>query len=62
MRKTDEHCKVPGCFEAGLNQPHDEYPRIRFCDKHFRKLIVETVKSIVDGSPPSLGSMVKNGK
>lgn len=50
MQKTHDHCKTPGCFELGTNQPHDEYPNIRFCDKHCNQLLVATVKSIVNGT------------
>jgi hypothetical protein len=52
--KTHAHCKSPGCMEIGTCQPHDEYPHILFCDKHGRRLIIATVKSIVDGTHPDL--------
>jgi hypothetical protein len=52
--KTHDHCKSPGCFEAGTNQPHDEHPNIKFCDKHFGRIIRDTVKSIMNGTHPSL--------
>lgn len=53
-QKTHQHCKSPGCMEIGTCQPHDEYPNILFCAKHGRRLIIETVKSIVDGTHPDL--------
>ena len=53
-QKTHAHCKSPGCMEIGVCQPHDEYPHILFCAKHGRRLIIATVKSIVDGTHPDL--------
>lgn len=52
--KTHAHCKSPGCMNPGTFQPHDQFPNVLFCDKHAGRLIVETVKSIVNGTHPDL--------
>jgi len=52
--KTHSHCKTPGCMEAGTCQPYDEFPNVRFCEKHFTGLLVKTVESIVDGTHPDV--------
>lgn len=53
-RKTHEHCKSPGCFELATCVPHEQYPNVRFCDKHAQELLRATIRSIVDGSHPEL--------
>ena len=52
--KTHAHCKSPGCMEPGVFQPHEEYPHVLFCRQHAKKLLIDTVRSIVNGTHPDL--------
>ena len=52
--KTHTHCKSPGCREVATAYPDERYPHLGWCDKHMKKLIIATVKSIVDGTHPDL--------
>lgn len=52
--KTHAHCKTPGCLNVATFFPHAFAPNCGFCDKHGAQIIVATVKSINNGTHPSL--------
>lgn len=49
-RKTDAHCKTPGCRSAATFFPHT--PNCGFCDQHGAQIIRRTVESIDNGTHP----------